>query len=116
MKRTPRTGARASRDGGAKARGKRNDAKTGSPSETGRAAGVGGRIMPFFDPRRDLIVEHKPAVLMSILNAATARGRPVSYYHKLTVYPRDAKGFTRVVADRVTRLRGLFDYPAPTFG
>lgn len=105
----PRTGKHATRDGDAEARGKRNDAKTGSPSETGRAAGVGGRLMPFFDLQRNLIVELKPAALRSILDAATPGGRPVSYYLKLIVYPRDTKGFTRVVADGVTRLRSLFD-------
>jgi hypothetical protein len=65
--------------------------------------------MPFFDPERHLLVEFKPARLRSTLDAATRRGRPVSCHLQFTVYPRDAKGFARVVADRVTRLLGLFD-------
>jgi len=67
--------------------------------------------MPFFDLRRNLIVELKPAVLRSVLDATTARGRPVSYNLKFTVHPRDAKGFARAVADRVTRGQISFIIP-----
>jgi hypothetical protein len=107
---TPPRGARASRDGDARVRGKRIAAKRGSPSQTGRATAIGGRRrMPFFDPERHLLAEFKPARLTSTLDAATGRGRPVSYHLQFTVHPRDARSFARVVADRVTRLMGLFD-------
>jgi hypothetical protein len=96
---TPRRGARAFRDGDAKVRGKRSDAKAGSLLEAGDDTTVGGHLMPFFDPRRNLIVELKPAVLKRILDAATARGRPVTLRLEITVHPRDAKGFVHVVGE-----------------
>jgi hypothetical protein len=44
-----------------------------------------------------LLVRLKPAVRRRIIEAATAQGRPVSFDLRITVHPRDAHGFTRVV-------------------
>jgi hypothetical protein len=44
-----------------------------------------------------LLVRLAPAVLRSILDAVTARGRPVSFDLTITVHPRNASGFFRVV-------------------
>ena len=46
-----------------------------------------------------LLVKLKPAVRRRIIEAATAQGRPVSFDLRITVYPRDASGFARVVGD-----------------
>ena len=100
----PRKGElRASRDGDAKVRGKEIDAETGSPSETGLDLAVSSRwLMASIDPERSLIVEVEPAQLERIVDARDKRERPVSFRLEITAYPRDAKGFARVVGHGVT--------------
>ena len=44
-----------------------------------------------------LLVRLKPALRRRIIKAATAQGRPVSFDLRITVHPRDASGFARVV-------------------
>ena len=102
--RIPRKGKlRASRDGDAKVRGEQIDAETGSPSETGRDLAVSSRwLMTSIDPERSLIVELEPAQLERIVGAGDKRQHPVSFRLEITAYPRDAKGFARVVDQWVT--------------
>jgi hypothetical protein len=76
------------------------DVETESPSENSRGAAIDGRRhMPPLDPERHLIVELEPDALDAILDAATTQGGPVTVDLKVTVYPRDAKGFVRVVGE-----------------
>jgi hypothetical protein len=49
--------------------------------------------------RQNLLVRLKPAVRRRILDAATAQGGPVSFDLRITVHPRDASGFPRVVGE-----------------
>jgi hypothetical protein len=50
--------------------------------------------------RQNLLVEGlAPAVRRSILDVGTAQGRPVSFPLTITVHPRDASGFARVVGE-----------------
>jgi hypothetical protein len=44
-----------------------------------------------------LLVRLAPAVLRTIFDAATTQGGPVSFDLRITVYPRNALGFFRVV-------------------
>jgi hypothetical protein len=90
--------------GDAKVRGQEIDAQSGSPSKTGPDLAVGGRLMPFFDPRRSLILRLDPTLLQRILDAGTTHGGPVSFRLNITSHPRDAKGFAPVVGELRGRL------------
>jgi hypothetical protein len=90
--------------GDATVRGKEIDAESGSPSETRVDLAVGGRLMPFFDPRCSLIVRLDPTSLLRILDAGTNHGGPVSFLLKITVYQRDPKGFAPVFGELETPL------------
>ena len=47
--------------------------------------------------RKFLLVRLEAAVRRRILEAGTAQGGPVSFDLRITVHPRDASGFARVV-------------------
>jgi hypothetical protein len=63
--------------------------------------------------RRFLLVRFEPAVHRRIVDAGTNHGGPVSFLATLTVYPRDAKGFARVVGKLETSLAELSDEHLP---
>jgi hypothetical protein len=60
-----------------------------------------------------LLVRLAPAVLQSILDAATAQGGPVSFDLTITVHPRSASGFFRVVGALKPPSDELSDEPLP---
>lgn len=60
-----------------------------------------------------LLVKLKPALRRRIIEAATAQGRPVSFDLSITVHPRDASGFARVVGELKTLSAELSDEPQP---
>jgi hypothetical protein len=49
--------------------------------------------------RKNLIVELAPAVLRRIADVGTEQGGPVTFPLAITVHPRDASGFARVVGE-----------------
>jgi hypothetical protein len=49
--------------------------------------------------RAFLLVRLAPAALRSVLDAATTQGGPVSFDLRITVHPRNASGFFRVVGE-----------------
>ncbi len=57
--------------------------------------------------RRNLLVRFEPAVLRGIGDGGTNHGGPVSFPATLTVYPRDAHGFARVVGELETPVAEL---------
>ena len=60
-----------------------------------------------------LLVRLAPAVLRSIFDAATTQGGPVSFDLRITVYPRNASGFFRVVGALKTPVAELWDDDQP---
>ncbi len=63
--------------------------------------------------RRFLLVSLEPAVLRGIVDAGTTHGGPVSFPLTITVHPRDAKGFARVVGKLETPPVELSDEHLP---
>ena len=63
--------------------------------------------------RRFVLVRFEPAVHRRVVDAGTNRGGPVSFPATLTVYPRDAKGFARVVGKLETPVAELGDDDQP---
>ena len=59
--------------------------------------------------RKFLLVRFEPAVLQRIWAAETAPGGPATFLVALTVHPRDASGFPRLVG----RLATPFEEPQP---
>jgi hypothetical protein len=60
-----------------------------------------------------LLVRLAPTVLRSIFDAATTQGGPVSFDLRITVYPRNASGFFRVVGALKTSSVELWDDDQP---
>jgi hypothetical protein len=60
-----------------------------------------------------LLVRLAPAVLRSVLDAATRQGGPVSFDLRITVYPRNASGFFRVVGALKTPSADLWNEDQP---
>ena len=60
-----------------------------------------------------LLVKLAPAVLRTIFDAATTQGGPVSFDLRITVYPRNASGFFRVVGALKTPVAELWDDDQP---
>jgi hypothetical protein len=63
--------------------------------------------------RKFTLVRFEPAVHRRIVDAGTNHGGPVSFPATLTVYPRDAKGFARVVGRLETPVAELWDDDQP---
>ncbi len=77
------------------------DVETESSSANSRRAAIGSRrYMPSFDPERHLLVELERGALDAILAAGSTQEGPVTLQLEITVHPRDAKGFVRVVGAR----------------
>jgi hypothetical protein len=83
--------------GDAEVRSKEIDVESESPDDAGRDPPVGGSLLWSFDPWRDLLVELDPVLLERIVDAGTKHGRPINFDLQVRVYPRDEKGFARVV-------------------
>jgi hypothetical protein len=60
-----------------------------------------------------LLVRLAPAVLRTIFDAATTQGGPVSFDLRITVYPRNASGFFRVVGTLKTPVAEPWDDDQP---
>jgi hypothetical protein len=60
-----------------------------------------------------LLVRLEAAVLRGIVDAGTIQGGPVSFPLTITVYPRDAHGFARVVGKLATTSAELSDEHQP---
>ena len=60
-----------------------------------------------------LLVRLKPAARRRLIEVPTAQGRPVSFDLRVTVHPRDAHGFARVVGALKTPAAALSDEPRP---
>ena len=67
------------------------------------------RLRPFL--RRFVLVRFDPAVHRRLLDEATARGQPITYYPAITVHPRGATGFARVVGKVETWPAGAWEDP-----
>jgi hypothetical protein len=101
---------RASRKGDAKVHGEEMEVETGSHSVRDIETALGGRRpMPSYDPNRFLFVELGAAELKRVLDAGTKAKRPVCLRLEITVHPRNATGFPRVVGGRVSSIADLVD-------
>ena len=83
-------------------------ATIGTPEEDADPLGFAAKLEEAYHVRlraflRDaLIVRLKPAKLRGVVDAGTIQGGPVSFPLTITVYPRDASGFARVVGELET--------------
>jgi hypothetical protein len=100
----------ASRKGDAKVHGEPMEVETRSDSAGDMESAPGGRRpMSSFDPERFLVVELEAAKLKRVLDAGTKAKAPVRLRLEITVHPRNASGFPRVVGDRVSSIADIVE-------
>ena len=100
----------ASRKGDAKVHGEPMEVETRSDSTGDMESAPGGRRpMSSFDPEQFLVVELEADKLKRVLDAGTKAKGPVRLRLEITVHPRNASGFPRVVGDQVSSIADIVE-------